>query len=75
MRRHLQTYQRYWADEQRKSNTKFFTLSRQRPKGQKIQEPNQSKGSVQMPSHSQLKSKGLPNNVALLYAHSRARTH
>ena len=51
------------------------TKCSQCPRGLIIQQPNQSKGSVQMPSHSQLRSKGLPNNVASLYAHSRARTH
>ena len=69
-------FQRCWGDEQKKeSNYKILYQSRQCPKGQKIQQPNQSKGSVQMQSYSQLKSKGLPNNVASLYAHSRARTH
>ena len=45
------------------------------PRGIIIQQPNQSQGSVQIQSYSQLKSKGLPNNVASLYAHSDARTH
>ena len=64
MRRHLQTYQRCWADEQRKeSNYKIFYQNRQCPKGQKTQQPNQSKGSVQMQSYSQLKSKDSLNNV------------
>ena len=52
-------FQRCWADEQSKSNTKFSTKSRQRLKGQILQ-PNQSKDSVRILSHSQLKLKGSP---------------
>ena len=52
------------------------TKCSQCPKGLIIQQPNQSKGSVQnAKSQPAQKRKGLPNNVASLYAHSRARTH
>ena len=54
---------------------KFSTKVDNVQRDKKLQQPNQSKGSVQMPSYSQLKSKDSLNNVALLYAHSRARTH
>ena len=51
--------------------TKFSTLSRQRPKGQIYSSQIQSKGSVQMRSYSQLKSKDSLNNVVSLCPQAR----
>ena len=72
MRRHLQTYKltndvgRTSKGKNQQYEYQTATKCSQCPRGLIIQQPNQSKGSVQMPSHSQLKSKGLPNNVASL---------
>ena len=77
MRRHIVHKLTNDVGQTSKGSIKLLILyqSRQRPKGQKIQQRNQSKGSVQMPTHSLLKLKGLPNNMASLYAHNRMRTH
>ena len=67
MRRHLQTYQRCWADEQRKeSNYQILYQSRQCPKGPKIQQPNQSQDSVQNAKLQPAQVKGLTKQRGII---------